>query len=237
MLLTLNNTTFGYRPRAVVRIGSLELAEGGCLGIYGSNGSGKSTLLKGLAGVIAPLAGTLERRAGLRPAYVPQRQTIDPHWPMTAFDAACLATSATSMMGWLGGRKSKVLAALERLRVADLAPRPFATLSGGQQQRILLAGALAADPHLLFLDEPTDGLDAQATIDFLGILREEISRGLAIVLISHEISELRFIARQIAWVRPRTSDAAGEPSRVDLLDSDRFVEQVISAPASAGGGR
>src|SRR3954464_9773025 len=85
---------FGYTDRPVVRVGALTLHPGRCLGIFGPNGSGKSTLLRGIAGVLTPQAGKIERAPGVRVAYLPQLRTIDPAWPMTGFDAATMPASS-----------------------------------------------------------------------------------------------------------------------------------------------
>jgi len=102
------------------------------------------------------------RAANLRLAYLPQLRTIDPSWPMSALDAAAMASSALSLLGWVGRRKSAIHQRMQTLAVDDLARRPFVKLSGGQQQRVLLAGVLATDPQILLLDEPTDGLDLRS---------------------------------------------------------------------------
>src|SRR5438132_8769849 len=150
---------FGYANRPVVRVDRLHLDAGRSLGIFGPNGSGKTTLVRGLSGLLPPMDGTIAHAAQLRIGYLPQYRHIDLSWPMSGLDAALLATSARRPLGWMGRHKAATRDMLRRLEVDVLASSRFATLSGGQQQRILLAGAMAAEPNVLLLDEPTDGLD------------------------------------------------------------------------------
>jgi ABC-type Mn2+/Zn2+ transport system ATPase subunit len=230
-MIHLSNTTFGYRRHAVIHCGELHISRSSCLGIYGANGSGKTTLLRGIAGVLPPLAGTLSRDPKLSIALVPQRQGFDPLWPMTAFDAASLALSAQSPLGWLGGKTRLVEQALEQIGAAHLTHRPFRDLSGGQQQRILLAGALACRPRVLLLDEPADGLDARTTDAFLDILRRLAQTGTALVMISHEAGELARIADTFAWVE--LAESANIPNELLLLSKDDFLRRALGQSPSA----
>src|SRR5687767_15189356 len=101
MLVEVRNGIFGYRKRPVVRIDRLDLNPGRCVGIFGPNGSGKTTLVRGVAGLLAPLSGTVVR--DLPPGgfgYLPQHRAMELHWPMSALDVGCLASSGRSRFGW-----------------------------------------------------------------------------------------------------------------------------------------
>jgi ABC-type Mn2+/Zn2+ transport system ATPase subunit len=227
-LVDVRDAAFGYGGRAVVRVDALRLDAGRCVGVFGANGSGKSTLVRGLVGLLPPLAGGVARRPGLRAAYVPQHRGMEPHWPMTGLDAASLAVSAGQRFGWMGrGAARRVRDALDRLGAAGLADRPFAALSGGQQQRLILAGALATDPDVLVLDEPTDGLDVRSEDALLEAVRRVAAGGVGVVMISHEIRDLTGACHAVAWVREGAAE--GEPSRVELVPPGRLLER-------AGGG-
>jgi ABC-type Mn2+/Zn2+ transport system ATPase subunit len=150
---------------------------------------------------------------------------------MSGFDAALLATSARSPWGWVGARqRTTVRAALTRLGVQSLASSRFSTLSGGQQQRLLLAGALAADPDILLLDEPTDGLDVHSRLKLLELLREFTSMGLATVIISHDVEDLLTACDIIA--RVHLADDAARPGRVELLTPDAFAAHLTATSTS-----
>lgn len=216
MLIEIDRASFGYRRRPVVRVNGLHLHAGRCLGIFGPNGAGKTTLVRGLTGLLSPMSGTVRRhQSPIRFGYLPQHRALDLHWPMTGFDAASLAISATRRFGWLGGAGERVRRSMQTLDVLSLASRSFAELSGGQQQRLLLAGALASSPEVLVLDEPTDGLDIRSRRDLLELLQQVKANGMATVVISHDVDDLAFLADEIAWVEP--SGAHGEPSVVECL--------------------
>jgi ABC-type Mn2+/Zn2+ transport system ATPase subunit len=246
-LIKVDQAVFGYGGRAVVCVDHLELSRGQCLGIFGPNGSGKTTLVRGITGLLPPMAGYVShtpaadaspgevlsyRHASLRIGYLPQHRNIELHWPMTALDAASLAISARRLFGWIGPKTADVLNMMRRLKIDALAPRPFASLSGGQQQRVLLSGALAGEPTVLVLDEPTEGLDVRSTQELLDLLREFIKEGLAMMIISHEADDLMQVARQIAWLHP--AQQYGDPSTVEIVTPEALGERILQSARRVG---
>ncbi len=147
--------------------------------VVGPNGSGKSTLLRALLGVVQPSAGRVVRRPGLRIGYVPQKLAIDETLPIdvSRFLSLPVRKSAEAMrraLAWVGAE--------------NVADQPLAALSGGQLQRVLLARALLADPGILILDEPTQGLDQPGAAAFYKLI--ETTRrdyGCAVLLVSHDL--------------------------------------------------
>jgi ABC-type Mn2+/Zn2+ transport system ATPase subunit len=233
-LTQLNDCVFGYGNRSVVRADGLQLHRARCLGIFGPNGAGKTTLVRGITGLLPPLSGAVTRagEAPIRFAYMPQHRAMELHWPMSGLDAAAMMTSARTPLGWIRTRRQQVLSMMRTLGVEDLAGRSFARLSGGQQQRILLAGAMASEPSVLVLDEPTDGLDVHSRDNLLALLRDFATRGLCTVLISHDLEDLLFLADEIAWVRP--ANEADLPSQVEILPPDAFAQRVTQRRTSKG---
>jgi ABC-type Mn2+/Zn2+ transport system ATPase subunit len=191
-LVELLGADLGYEASPVLRSVSLEIHEGEFVGVFGSNGSGKTTLLRGLLGLSPPLAGWVTRAPGLRIGYVPQRESLDPLYPLCALDVALLGTFADRPPWRSLGAAARARAgrALATARAADLAHRRYAELSGGQRQRVLLARALATEPRLLLLDEPTSGIDAETEQAILGVLGELRGRGLSIWMVSHHAAAL-----------------------------------------------
>jgi len=192
-LLRVEAADFGYEGRPVVRRASLEVRPSEFVVLLGSNGSGKTTLLRGLLGFLPPLAGRVERRPGLRIGYVPQRETLDPLYPLSAFDVARLGAWRDLPFWRMGGGRERARAreALEACRAAPLAAQRYSALSGGQRQRVLLARALATDPELLLLDEPTAGIDPEAEQGILDLLRElRDARGLSIWMVTHHVQSI-----------------------------------------------
>jgi len=202
-LLRVEAADFGYEGRPVVCGASLEVRPREFVVLLGSNGSGKTTLLRGLLGFLPPLAGRVERRPGLRIGYVPQRETLDPLYPLSAFDVTRLGAWRDLPFWRMGGARERARArqALEACRATPLAAQRYASLSGGQRQRVLLARALATDPELLLLDEPTAGIDPEAEEGILDLLRElRDARGLSIWMVTHRVQSIAGRADRTAVV-------------------------------------
>ncbi|HRO15250.1 MAG TPA: metal ABC transporter ATP-binding protein [Paracoccus sp. (in: a-proteobacteria)] len=163
----------------VLRDVSLTVAPGEIVTVVGPNGSGKSTLIRALLGHLPLQAGRLTRRAGLRIGYVPQRVQMDGAVPMTVRRFLSLPRRISD---------AQAAAALTRTGADGLQPRQMSALSGGQFQRVLLAHALLGQPHLLVLDEPTQGLDQPGTVAFYRLIEDlRAKTGAAVLLVSHDL--------------------------------------------------
>jgi zinc transport system ATP-binding protein len=157
----------------------LAVHAGELVSLIGPNGSGKTTLVRLLLGLIKPDAGTVERRPGLRIGYVPQRLQIDRAMPLTAERFLGLAPR--------GGEKER-RAAFEELGIAHVAARAVQDLSGGEFQRLLLARALLAEPELLVMDEPAQGIDVGGQAELYHWIAElRARRGCGVLLVSHDL--------------------------------------------------
>lgn len=186
--------------RPVLRAISLAVPAGEFVALMGANGSGKSTLVRAMTG-LRPLAtgevrlfGTPlgEFRQWHRIGFVPQRPGAAGGVPASVWEV--VASGRLTRRRWLHplmrSDREAIRAALDVVGLADRAGDGVATLSGGQQQRVLIARALAGEPELLFLDEPTAGVDLpnqQALAAALGVLKR---RGATIVLVAHELGPL-----------------------------------------------
>lgn len=147
--------------------------------VVGPNGSGKSSLVRALLGHMPLASGAVSRRAGLRIGYVPQKVHLDTAIPMTVRRFLSLPRRVSD---------DEAAAALARTGVPGLERRQLTQTSGGQFQRVLLARALLSDPHLLVLDEPTQGLDQPGIVAFYRLL-DEVRRqtGAAVLMVSHDL--------------------------------------------------
>ncbi len=156
---------------------SLAGGRGEVVALIGPNGSGKTTLLRTLAGLLAPLAGTVGRPAG-RTAYLPQNPGALLHLPTVRAEVALTLRRTRSTEA-----PETMLAAFGLERLADRYPRD---LSSGERQRAALAATLAGSPTLVLLDEPTRGMDAAARRSLTAAVRELTARGSAVVLATHD---------------------------------------------------
>ena len=193
-LVRVEDAAFGHDGRAVLRDVSLDVHARERVALVGGNGSGKTTLLRGLLGLAPPLAGRVARRPGLRIGWVPQRETLDPRFPLTGFDVALLGTYG-DVPPWrrLGAvERGRARSALAVCRAEALARRAYGALSGGERQRVLLARALASEPELLLLDEPTSGIDRDAEAAIFDTLERLVAeRGIAVWVVTHHLRTLR----------------------------------------------
>jgi zinc transport system ATP-binding protein len=178
-LIDARHIDFGHGGQKVLQNVSMSLDQGEIVTIVGPNGSGKSTLLRLLIGALTPQKGSVTRAPGLRIGYVPQKLHIDPTLPITVARFLNLPKPVPAQ------------AATEALRtagVAGLDHQQMSQLSGGQFQRVLLARAILANPHVLMLDEATQGLDQPGSAAFyrqIAAVRQDL--GCAVLMVSHEL--------------------------------------------------
>ncbi len=172
---------------------------GEALGIVGPNGSGKSTLLKTIAGLLLPSSGELsvlgQPPRKLPPgtiAYVPQVEAVDWSFPATVWDVVAMGRFARLHFWQHFGPEDRevVHRALSVVSMADLAERRISNLSGGQQQRAFVARALAQEPRLLLLDEPTTGVNAATEEALREIVRELVADGLPVLMATHDLDRV-----------------------------------------------
>jgi zinc transport system ATP-binding protein len=223
--IELEGVSFAYDGTPVVEDATFALGARDFVSIVGPNGGGKTTLLKLVLGLLRPTAGrvrifgTTPHKARTRIGYLPQHATLDPLFPVSVLDVVLMGRLGRAHpIGRFGrGDRGKALAALDEVSVADLRARSFAALSGGQRQRVLIARALASEPDLLLLDEPTASLDAAVEEEFYELLRR-LNEHLGVVLVSHDLGFVSHYVRRVVCVKRRvavhpTSEVTGEMIR------------------------
>lgn len=226
-LLTLDRLSAGYGRSVVVGEVSFSLSQGSFTGLLGSNGSGKSTLLKTLLGIIPALEGKFtwaEEPGGKVPVvgYVPQRDTLDPIYLFSGREVAEMGVCARVKAGRRVPTQEleRVNDCLKEVDALGFCEERFAHLSGGQKQRILIARALATNPDLLVLDEPTAGVDAAASRAIVELLRKLNRGGMTILMVNHDLPVVRELAQQVVWLAD--GKASFGPVN-ELLNAERMM--------------
>jgi zinc transport system ATP-binding protein len=204
--LELEHVSFAYEHGALVlRDVDLTVERGEFVAIAGPNGGGKTTLLRLILGLEQPTAGRVQVALD-RKGYLPQRAQTSIDAPLTVRELVGAGRVARSrLLGPLGrGDREAVREAIERVGLTAQADRRLTTLSGGQQQRAFIAKALAGDPELLALDEPTTGVDVEAQEAVAGLLqRLGAELGMTILYVSHEFGAVEHFVERIVLVRER----------------------------------
>jgi zinc transport system ATP-binding protein len=212
-LAELEGVTFAYPGGPpVLRDVSLTVDEGEFVAVAGPNGGGKTTLLRVLLGLEQPQAGTASLfgepagrlRQRYRIGYLAQRAQLGIDSPVTVEEVVAAGRVARrGPLGRLGARDRMLVGmSIERVGLAARASEPVATLSGGQQQRAFIAKALAGEPDLLVLDEPTAGVDVDAQ-ESLATLLAELHDALdtSILFVSHEFGAVEQFVERLVLVR------------------------------------
>lgn len=212
-LVRLEGVSCRYRSEPVLVDIDLSFAARQFVGIVGPSGSGKTTLLKAIIGTIAPCAGSVTRRPGLRMAYVPQVETVNWSFPVTVAECVLMARPARRVPWASRGERTEVAAVLERLGLDGLGDRHIRELSGGQQQRVFIARALLRGPELLLMDEPTSGVDVRLRHEVLHLLDDLNAAGLAIVLSTHDLNGIAAHLPRLVCLN-RSVIGAGRPHEV-----------------------
>ena len=206
-LVALRDVSLGYENRAILEHVDLTIEKGEFVALLGPNGAGKTTLLRGIVGLLPVLAGNLQYgfdRDSNPLGYVPQRDALDSIFPLTSSEVVLIGTYARLRPLQPVTRLQHNVAAqcLEQVGMQSVAEQRFASLSGGQKQRVLIARALAADPLLLVLDEPTAGVDPAAAAAIMEVVaRLNRERGLTVLLVTHQLRMLRPLVGVVVWVQ------------------------------------
>jgi ABC-type Mn2+/Zn2+ transport system ATPase subunit len=228
-LIEFKDAQLGYGRDVVLRDVNLRINRGDFLGIVGPNGSGKTTLIRTFLGLLPQVAGVVHVEPGLHYGYVPQRETVDTLFPIPVEQIVTMGRYGRVGPIVRPGRAHREIAlqALEHVGIADLARRSYRDLSGGQKQRALIARALATQPDVLVLDEPTNGMDLASEHSLLELIRRLHDEDkITVVLITHLLSNVANSARRIAIISHARLDVG---TREEMLTAER-LEKLYDMP-------
>ena len=226
MLLQIRELQVGYQSRAILPPLTLQVEPGQLWAVTGPNGAGKSTFLRTILGLQLQVAGGIERGTSAI-GYVPQRSEVDPAVPQRVIDLVRMGVER----GWrvldpLAARRNPAIqAAMRDADVTSLARIQWRRLSEGQKQRALLAQALAGEPALLVLDEPTSAMDMHAEASVFAVLeRLRAERQLGVLVISHHLALLaRYATHFVLLDKDERLALVGD--RETVLRDPAFIER------------
>lgn len=229
-IIHFDHASFGFPGVIALQDISLSVNTGEFVGVIGPNGSGKTTLCKAVLGLMAPIEGHLHifdcacdelrcyHRAKI--GYLPQKGVVDRNFPVTVLETVLMGRYGAMGLFARPGRADRAIAleALAHVGMEHYKDSALGHLSGGQQQRVFIARALAQQPKVLLLDEPTTGLDITTqhnVIELIQQLHDEL--GLTVLLITHDINMIRTRVDRLVLLKTRLF-AAGPPA--DVLKPD-----------------
>jgi ABC-2 type transport system ATP-binding protein len=204
---------------------SFAVPEGACFGMLGPNGAGKTTTVEIMEGILTPTSGEVRYRG--EPLGSRSREEAGILFQKTALQDFLTVRQSVALFRGLYARGLEVDEVLELCALEKLAHRDNRKLSGGQQQRLLLAIALVNDPAVLFLDEPTTGLDPQARRNFWALLESIKARRKTIILTTHYMEEAQLLCDEIVIMDGGRIIAQGAPER---LLREHFAEVLLELP-------
>jgi len=231
-IIELDHVTVTFQDLLALDDVSLTVTAGNFLALIGPNGAGKTTLLQVILGLVRPVSGSV-KTFGKSPAdlagersrigYVPQIMSVDLNFPVSVGEVVLMGR-----YGRIGlfrrpaaADRAAALQAMKRVGIADLADRPIRRLSGGQRQRAFLARALANEPDLLLLDEPTTGVDAASSESLYELLRMLHADGITMLVVSHDVGVVASYVEGVVCINRRLV-AHGRPAEV--LGSDELAK-------------
>jgi ABC-type Mn2+/Zn2+ transport system ATPase subunit len=235
-IIEIENATVSYRENIALHDISLSVKQGSFVAVVGPNGAGKTTLLTLINGLGKLQHGTVKifgtrlirhtvNKIRQDIGYVPQHLNIDARMPVLAYDVVMLGRYARIGLFRNPGKEDHRLATeiCERVGIAHLRSKPIGHLSGGELQKVSLARALAQQPRLLLLDEPTANLDPRAQQEIADVIEQEYQRnGLTVLFVTHVLDHLPKIISHAVLLKGGRIFAKGQVK--DIFTCDRLTD-------------
>lgn len=211
-IIEVDNVSFAYDNDSILKNVTFNIHKGDYLGVIGPNGGGKTTLLKIILNLIKPTSGNVkifgqnvqDFKDWQKISYIPQKAVnFDANFPATVEEIVGMGLfGQKGLLSFINAHdKNKIIASLKQVGMDKFQHRLVGDLSAGQQQRVFIAKALVSHPQILFLDEPTVGVDINTQEDFYSLL-QKLNRelGITLVMVSHEIDVIAHEATEFACI-------------------------------------
>ncbi len=232
-VVELNDVCFSYYTNEILHNVNVLVEDGSFVAVVGPNGGGKTTLLRLIVGQTAPTRGTV-RVLGSNPrlspppvGYVMQSLMYDPAFPASAMDIVLMGRANRHLFGpYRAADRDAAHEALQRVGMDGTSRKSFSELSGGQRQRVLIAQALAANPRILLLDEPTANVDPEgerSIFELLGKLRESMN----IIVVSHNVNVVVGAATHVLCVNRTAVMNPLDSLNPTLIDAGKNTQTAI----------
>lgn len=230
-VLDVKALSFSYPDKSILHRLTFSVEKGDFMCIVGTNGTGKSTLLKLILNILKPVEGQIhllgeesEKFCNYSEiAYVSQKATsFNRDFPASVEEIVTLGLYSKKgfLKRYIKEDRAKVKNALETVGMYEYRKKKIGHLSGGQQQRVFMAKALVSSPEIIFLDEPTTGIDIKAVDSICCLLGELNKKGITIVMVTHDISSVLYHANKVLVL---SEDGEGE-----VMSADKFNSLTIS---------
>lgn len=207
-IVNLTNVSVRFNETPILEDVSFSIKQDDFLAIIGPNGGGKTTLLKTILGLVKPDKGGVKvfgqdpEKGRKSVGYLPQNTFFDPNFPISVFDVALTGRYKGVVKRYSRRDIDAVDRALDTVGMLEFRDRQIGRLSGGQMQRVFLARAIAREPRLFLLDEPTSSIDPEMQKSFYELL-SDLKKKMAIVMVSHDVGVVFAHVDKVACVNRR----------------------------------
>ncbi|AFV00722.1 ABC transporter ATP-binding protein [Simiduia agarivorans] len=226
--LEVRNLTKRYARHTAVDAISFGIPAGQCFGLLGPNGAGKTTTIEMIEGITQPCAGDILYKG--KPRDRQFKNEVGIQFQSTALMDYLSVGEVLRLFAGLYKRRADLTPLIELCHLGDFVDRDAAKLSGGQRQRLLLALALINDPEIIFLDEPTTGLDPQSRRNFWRLIDDIKAQGKTVILTTHYMDEAQFLCDQLVIMDKGKIIAEGSP---EALLKHHFEQVFVCLEAGA----
>ena len=202
-VVDISKVSFSFGGPTVIEDVSLQIADGEFIGLVGPNGGGKSTLIRLMSGMLKPTSGRVRvfgkepDQASRQIGYVPQYPGFARDFPINVMQVVIMGRMGRLFGGYNQEDREIAQRAMRETEIEKLAKRSISTLSGGQLQRVLIARALACNPRMLLLDEPTANIDMRVENEIFDLLKR-LNERMTVVVVSHDVGFISSYVTRVA---------------------------------------